>query len=413
MMRRLLIITLVVSALLPGCEEEPTGLGTEWWADALDGTIPVPEHILDTLDGVYTSFGATSMVFSDPLVVKHAGEYITMYSGDKSSYAILKTGLLRPKGYRDEVRMYGYAYDAEGNKLYWLSLGIFDLEALMAGARGWRIAGNFGSAEVPAFGIDMVKKRSLPTDKDAFYIIGHRGGSWNLGNLPASENSVELIRLSERYGCNAIEIDVQMTKDGVPVLFHDENMSSRLVNEKYFIGNISDYTLAQLKSYCTLKKGERIPTLREALDAVLDETDLRMVWLDMKMDGIVPEVAAIQEEYLAKAAAMGREVKVFMGLPSATIYNEYMALPEAERPPALCELNEDKVRESGADVWAPRWSLGLINDRIDILHAEGIASYGWTLDAPELIRTFIAEGNFDGMVTNYPSMVAYEYYIRH
>ncbi len=52
-------------------------------------------------------------------------------------------------------------------------------------------------------------------------LIAHRGAS-----LLKQDNSIEGLRLASDLGADAIECDVQQTKDGVYVLFHDTNLSA-------------------------------------------------------------------------------------------------------------------------------------------------------------------------------------------
>jgi glycerophosphoryl diester phosphodiesterase len=78
--------------------------------------------------------------------------------------------------------------------------------------------------------------------------------------------------------------------------------------------------------------------------------------------------------------------------------------------PVLCELALDDVRRTGAEIWAPRWTLGTQNDAVAQMHAEGRKAFVWTLDVQAYIQQFIREGDFDGILTNYPSLVAYYYY---
>ena len=46
------------------------------------------------------------------------------------------------------------------------------------------------------------------------------------------------------------------------------------------------------------------------------------------------------------------------------------------------------------------------------MHAEGRKVLSWTLDHAGYIQEFIRYGNFDGLLTNYPSLVAYYYYVQ-
>lgn len=56
-------------------------------------------------------------------------------------------------------------------------------------------------------------------------------------------------------GCDGIELDVQLTKDGEVVIIHDEYLDD-LTD---FTGNVRDYTLGELKS-CNAGGNGRKPT---------------------------------------------------------------------------------------------------------------------------------------------------------
>jgi hypothetical protein len=36
----------------------------------------------------------------------------------------------------------------------------------------------------------------------------------------------------------------------------------------------------------------------------------------------------------------------------------------------------------------------------------------WTLDEPDYISQFIDQGNFNGVLSNYPTLIAYNYYVK-
>ena len=54
-------------------------------------------------------------------------------------------------------------------------------------------------------------------------IFAHRGFS---GEYP--ENTMLAFRKAYETGCDGIELDVQLTKDGVPVIMHDETIDRTL-----------------------------------------------------------------------------------------------------------------------------------------------------------------------------------------
>lgn len=92
--------------------------------------------------------------------------------------------------------------------------------------------------------------------------IAHRGG----GAL-APENTLAGISLAARLGFRAVEFDVMLSADGIPVLFHDETLE-RTTDGR---GKLAEHTLSQLRKLDAGSKhhpafvGEAIPTLDEAL----------------------------------------------------------------------------------------------------------------------------------------------------
>lgn len=73
---------------------------------------------------------------------------------------------------------------------------------------------------------------------DRFTVIAHRGASayYPENTRAAFEAAIEL-------GADMVEFDVQLSRDGEVVVFHDEKIS-RCTNGR---GRISDYTLAELR----------------------------------------------------------------------------------------------------------------------------------------------------------------------
>jgi glycerophosphoryl diester phosphodiesterase len=243
--------------------------------------------------------------------------------------------------------------------------------------------------------------------------VVHRGGGQTADLLPASENSAEIIELASRFGATGVEIDVRMTKDGVPILFHDADLSERLIKKNGMVGPIHDYTYAQLDALVRLiRNGEHIPTLRQALETVVYRTPLRFVWLDTKFDGPLDLLRSIQAEYLQKAAAIGRSVDIRIGIPTTQVLDQLKALPGYQNIPSVSELDTPYLEEANSGVWGPRWTLGLQNERVDQVHAEGRRVFVWTLDLPANMASFMAQGHFDGILTDYPSALAYLYYVQ-
>jgi len=89
-------------------------------------------------------------------------------------------------------------------------------------------------------------------------VIGHAGAA---GEAPA--NTLAGVRACLDARAEAMEIDVQLCADGVPVLMHDETVD-RTTNLK---GRVRDLPLAALQS-ADAGNGEPVPTLAQVLDLV-------------------------------------------------------------------------------------------------------------------------------------------------
>ncbi|WP_044736511.1 glycerophosphodiester phosphodiesterase family protein [Geobacillus kaustophilus] len=93
-------------------------------------------------------------------------------------------------------------------------------------------------------------------------IYAHRGFS---GCYP--ENTMIAFQKAYDYGAKALELDVQITKDGKIIVIHDEKID-RTTNGKGFV---KDFTVDQIKKldagswFDQLYKDEKIPTLDEVI----------------------------------------------------------------------------------------------------------------------------------------------------
>ncbi len=242
--------------------------------------------------------------------------------------------------------------------------------------------------------------------------LAHRGGGRTFDLLPASENSIEIIKMAPRFGATGVEIDVKLTKDGIPVLYHDNTLNDRLIQKCGLYGPIEDYNFAQLSAIVRLKNGEKIPKLEDVLSAIIYQTQLEVVWLDIKYNGSLLSVYQLQEEFTQKAQAANRQVEILIGIPDEDVFNNFKELPNYNAIPSLCELSPDMAREINAEVWAPRWTSGLQNSEVMQMQAENRRVYTWTLDVPAYVQQFINEGNFDGILSNFPSQLAYYKYAK-
>ena len=91
-------------------------------------------------------------------------------------------------------------------------------------------------------------------------IFAHRGLTFQGNTQVADENTLTAFELAFEADADYLESDIQVTKDLVTVLFHDQDLK-RLLGKKTLI---ADLTLAELKAVRLPFQGQ-IPTMSEAL----------------------------------------------------------------------------------------------------------------------------------------------------
>ena len=120
------------------------------------------------------------------------------------------------------------------------------------------------------------------------YYYAHRGLHDNSSQAP--ENSMAAFRraLETGYG---MELDVQLSKDRVPVVFHDETLE-RVCGVQ---GKVQDYTFAELEEFRLLKSEERIPRFADLLQMVDGRVPLIV---EIKIHERAAEVCSLADELL-------------------------------------------------------------------------------------------------------------------
>lgn len=243
-------------------------------------------------------------------------------------------------------------------------------------------------------------------------VIAHRGAS---GVAP--ENTAPAIRAAIRQRADFVEIDVQRTKDGKLVNFHDCTLVRTTDVEERFPGRpdyrVADFTLAELKTldagswFGPRFAGERILTLGEVIGLVRHRTGLLAEispCAHYRDTGLPKQVAAElggTARFLDQALAAGRLAVQSFNVADAKAF--HARLPEvpvgllhASRPTEaeLVELSTwaDQINPSSDET-----------DRalIDRAHRLGLAINVWTVNDPSRMRELVALG-VDGIITDYP-----------
>lgn len=138
----------------------------------------------------------------------------------------------------------------------------------------------------------MPKLRKNPDSKKLDgWLYAHRGLHNNKTGAP--ENSLAAFRLAVEHGYG-IELDVQLTKDSIPVVLHDYTLK-RACKKNI---NISEHNYKDLKHFRLFGSDEKIPTFQEVLDTVDGKVpliiELKIPW---KPDTLCEIVSNILKNY--------------------------------------------------------------------------------------------------------------------
>ncbi len=120
-------------------------------------------------------------------------------------------------------------------------------------------------------------------------MVAHRGSS---GTAP--ENTLAAISIAVEAGADIVEVDVRMTRDFFLVVLHDQDIKRTTNGE----GPVWEYTLQELRTFdagvwfSPKFKGERIPTLRQVMDALPQHVGLN---IEVKTDGEPRKRLAMEE----------------------------------------------------------------------------------------------------------------------
>ena len=226
------------------------------------------------------------------------------------------------------------------------------------------------------------------------YVCAHRGDSHN-----APENTMSAFRLAVENQADSIELDVRQTKDGEYIVIHDESLKRTTGVDK----KVGEVTLEYIESLDAGSKfseefaGEKIPTLREALEYCKGEDiplNVELKPANTDKEDYVQGIVDLLEEYdylndcvvacsdygvLKKVKEINPDIK--------TVYIMYVAYGD---------IGDMKY----ADVFSVQHSF-ITMRLVRNVHKYGKKIYAWTVDRESRISDLILL-DVDVIVTNNP-----------
>src|SRR5919112_4289517 len=246
--------------------------------------------------------------------------------------------------------------------------------------------------------------------------IGHRGAS-----AYAPEHTFASYDLAIEQGADYIEIDLQMTADGVLVAMHDKTLNRTAdapegVPERYCRGLVSKKTLEQIKmcdvgsSFGPEYAGEQIPTLEEIFQRY--GTDVNY-YIETKNPDAAPgmeeELVRLLGEYgLIEPAAENWQVLIqsFSAESLMKIHELEPSLPLIQLYWAGTSksLQRDLDAVSAYTVGIGPYKKDVDAALVEAAHEHCLAVHPYTVNTEEEMEALIALG-VDGMFTNNPDLL--------
>ena len=287
----------------------------------------------------------------------------------------------------------------------------------------------------------------LPTaspQAPGFDLQAHAGGRGE-----ATGESLRAFAKSLELGVSTLELDINLTKDHQPLVWHDPVIESQQCSDTgpAFAGDpsypyvgklVHDLTLAQIHTLDCGKPASQFPRAEvvrgnkiAALPEVFSLTDSYRADvrynIETKVAADHPAISAQPQEFvdvvLAAVRAAGKvgrvEIQSFdwrtlplvrqaePSIPLVALWNEHTWVPGS---PWLATVNPDVVGDPvigammvGASILSPEYSL-VERALVDRAHSLGLSVIPWTVDDANDMRTQIAVG-VDGIITNYPAVL--------
>ena len=219
----------------------------------------------------------------------------------------------------------------------------------------------------------------------------HRGASEYL-----PENTMLAFYAGIYMGANGIETDIQRTKEGVLVLFHDDTLL-RVTGEA---GCVQDYTFAQLQQFHVKKNGftDKIVAFEDFL-AHFAFRDITFA-IELKGEGVEEDTARLLRKYHLEKKAVVTSFRL-------DYLKKFRSFAPEFEIGYLTESTDDAVFEAlkdlGAEEYCPEAHL-MTPELVAKWHTMGFRVRAWGVYDPNLMRHACACGT-DGMTVNFPDLL--------
>jgi glycerophosphoryl diester phosphodiesterase len=218
-------------------------------------------------------------------------------------------------------------------------------------------------------------------------IMGHRGA-------PADEpeNTRRSFARALAVGAAAVELDVQLTKDGRLAVIHDATLD-RTTNGR---GLVQDFTLAELQRL-DAGRGEPVPSLEDVYDLVQGKAHLVV---ELKQ----PEAAGALLDFFQERRAFAAATVISFWHPALKALKE--AEPRLRTGVLMVGCPADPVglaRAANSDALILQYAY-VTPELAAAVHAAGLLVYVWNIDDVGTLKPYL-NMHLDGIGSNRPNIL--------
>lgn len=246
-------------------------------------------------------------------------------------------------------------------------------------------------------------------------IIGHRGYP-----TMAPENTLPSFKLALLAGADFVELDYHLTKDGVPLVIHDDTLDRTTDGTNRWGGvklPVAARTTAELQTLDAGKwfdakfAGTKLPLLSEALDTIQGGGGMTLI--ERKEGDAVGMAKLLRERKLTNRLVVQsfdwqylRELHALVPEQLLGALGPPKCFADGSKPPkADKNLNAawlDELAKTGAKIAV--WSKDVTKEGVALAHQQGLKVWVYTIDDPKLANALLDLG-VDGIITNNTSQL--------
>ena len=232
-------------------------------------------------------------------------------------------------------------------------------------------------------------------DYKGIEVLAHRGGAEE-----SYENTLESFEYSESLGCKFIETDVQVSSDGIPYIFHDDDLKRICEIPKKFDSLKSD----EIDSL-TIFNNHKIPKLEDALNKFPDLS----FQIDFKTDEVVEPalnviqknnssdrvcIASFSSKRLERVRSVSPNLCISMG-PNE-VFKTLLSRYKLTNSPLKGDCLQVPMKYYGVKIVTKKF--------VEYLKSKDIKIMVWTINDVETFK-YLIQLEVDGIITDRPKLL--------